>query len=356
MDMPNTIPPTITLSALEDKFARASEVSAANYAFYMGATAGNLDTLLACDYTRVPGVKLFLGSSTGNLLVEEKDAVRRIFSQVKALIAVHSEDDQIIRRAAKAMAGRYGGEVPIRMHPLIRSTEACVKSTEYAVGLAREYGTRLHILHLSTAGELGFFDNLPTEEKQITAETCVSYLWWCDGDYDKLGARIKCNPAIKTAGDREALREALKSGLIDIVSTDHAPHLLQEKQGGALTAASGIPTIRYSLAMMLELADRGVFPVETVAEKMAHAPAKLFKIDRRGFIRKGYFADLVVVKPGSPYLVTDETAGGRCGWTPLAGTRLHNRVISTYVNGRRVYHDGIVDNSARGRALRFNIG
>ncbi len=355
MDMPNTIPPTTTVEAIEAKQERAAKVSVANYAFFIGATNNNIDTLLSCDYTKVPGVKIFLGSSTGNMLVNKGESLKRIFSEVKAPIAIHSEDEQIIRHNREAMIKRYGNNIPIEMHPLIRSKEACVQSTKYAVEMAKRYGTRLHLLHISTADELCFLDNSPIEDKKITAEVCVHYLWWCDKDYVSLGSQIKCNPAIKTATDRTALRNALNSGLIDIVSTDHAPHLLEEKRGDAIKAASGIPMLGFSLPLMLELADQGIFTVETVVDKMAHAPAKLYGIDRRGFIRKGYFADLVVINPTSPYTITNSMMTSRCGWTPLAGTTLNNKVISTYVNGNRVYHDGIVDNSIHGKALKFDI-
>lgn len=353
MDMPNTIPQTTTADALEAKHRRASEVSVANYSFYIGATNDNIDTLLKCDYSRVPGVKLFLGASTGNMLVDNNEALCRIFSEVPALVAIHSEDEEIIRRNREAFQARYGNNVPVEMHPLIRSEEACFHSTAKAVEMAERYGTRLHILHLSTAAELALLSQEPVGSKKITAEVCVHHLWWSDEDYARLGSRIKWNPAIKTDNDRQALRQALVDGRIDVVATDHAPHLLSEKEGGALTAASGGPLVQFSLPMMLELADNGAFTVETVVEKMAHAPARLFNIDRRGYIRKGYYADLVVVRPQSPYTVTDDTALSRCGWTPLDGTVLHNRVTSTYVNGRRVYHNGTVDRSSTGMPLSF---
>lgn len=355
MDMPNTIPQTTTLEALESKFQRASEVSVANYSFYIGATNDNLDTLLKCDYSKVPGVKLFLGASTGNMLVDNKEALNRIFSEVPALIAIHSEDEGVIRRNREAMIEKYGENVPVEEHPNIRSAEACYKSTANAIELARRHGARLHILHISTAKELKLLSKEILEQKQITAEVCVHHLWWTDEDYKTLGSRIKWNPAIKTADDRDALRRGLNKGLIDIVATDHAPHLLEEKEGGALKAASGGPLIQFSLPMMLQLADKGVFSIEKVVDVMAHRPARLFKIADRGFIRKGYYADLVIVKPNTPYKISDDIVLSRCQWTPLAGETLNNKVISTYINGQRVFHNGIINEACRGMALKFKI-
>lgn len=355
MDMPNTIPQTITLDALNDKHKRAAEVSVANYSFFIGATNDNIDTLLSCDYSKVPGVKLFLGASTGNMLVDNSDALNRIFSEMPSLIAIHSEDEEVIRRNREAMMARYGEDVPVEEHPNIRSVEACYKSTERAVAMAKAHGARLHVLHISTAKELTLLTNEPLSEKKITAEVCAHHLWWTADDHATLGTRIKWNPAIKTANDRQALLEGLNSGLIDIVATDHAPHLLSEKQGGALKAASGAPLVQFSLPMMLQLADEGIFTVEKVVDVMAHRPAQLFKIENRGYIRPGYYADLTIVAPQSPYMVTDEMVLSRCGWTPLAGTTLNNKVQSTYVNGHRVYHNGDIDDSCHGKALKFTI-
>lgn len=355
MDMPNTIPQTTTIDALNDKHKRAAETSVANYSFYIGATNDNIDTLLNCDYSIVPGVKLFLGASTGNMLVDNSEALNRIFSEVPSLIAIHSEDEEVIRRNREAMAARYGEDVPVEEHPNIRSVEACYKSTERAVAMAKAHGARLHVLHISTAEELKLLSNEPLSEKKITAEVCAHHLWWTADDHATLGTRIKWNPAIKTAIDRQALREGLNSGLIDIVATDHAPHLLSEKQGGALKAASGAPLVQFSLPMMLQLADNDIFTVEKVVDVMAHRPAQLFKIEDRGYIRPGYYADLTIVAPQMPYKVTDDMVLSRCGWTPLAGTTLNNKVLSTYVNGHRVYHQGNIDDSCHGKALKFTI-
>lgn len=355
MDMPNTIPQTITLEALDAKHQRAAEVSVANYSFYIGATNDNIDTLLACDYTKVPGVKLFLGASTGNMLVDNNEALNRIFGEVPALIAIHSEDEDIIRRNREAMMAKYGEDVPVEEHPNIRSVEACYKSTEKAVALAKKHNARLHVLHISTAEEMKLLTNERLEDKKVTAEVCAHHLWWTADDHATLGTRIKWNPAIKTATDRQALRDGLNAGLIDIVATDHAPHLLSEKEGGAIKATSGAPLVQYSLPMMLELADDGVFTVEQVVDFMAHRVASLFRIEERGYIRKGYYADLTIVKPNTPYVVKDEDVLSRCGWTPLNGTTLNNKVVATYVNGKRVFNNGIVDDTSKGKALKFTI-
>lgn len=353
MDMPNTKPPTVTVETVEQKLRHASEVSVTNYSFFIGATNDNAEQLLDCDYSRVPGVKLFLGSSTGNMLVDEEETLTRIFRDVPALIAIHSEDEATIRANRERYISEMSEDVPVKYHPLIRSREACIISTRRAIERAERYGTRLHVLHVSTAEEVAMFSPKPLTEKRITSEVCVHHLWYTDADYDTLGTRVKMNPAVKSAADRDALREGLRDGRLDIVATDHAPHLLSEKEGNALTAASGAPMVQFSLPVMLELADRGVFTTELVVEKMCHAPAELYGIDRRGYIRPGYYADLTVVSPDTPYTVTDGMVLSRCGWTPLDGTVLHNRVIKTYVNGRCVYDNGTVDEAARGMELRY---
>lgn len=353
MDMPNTKPPTVTIEAVTDKLRHASEVSVANYSFFLGATNDNIDQLLDCDYSRVPGVKLFLGSSTGNMLVDEEETLTRIFRDVPALIAIHSEDEATIRANREKYIAELGEDVPVTCHPLIRSREACVVSTRRAIERAKRYDTRLHVLHVSTADEVAMFSDKPLAGKRITSEVCVHHLWYSDADYTTLGTRVKMNPAVKTDADREALREGLRDGRIDIVATDHAPHLLSEKEGNALTAASGAPMVQFSLPVMLELADRGVFTTELVVEKMCHAPAKLYRIDRRGYIRPGYYADLAIVSQNTPYTVTDDMVLSRCGWTPLDGTVLHNRVIMTFVNGKRVYNAGAIDESVKGMELRY---
>ena len=355
MDMPNTIPQTVTLEALEAKHQRAAEVSLANYSFYIGATNDNIDTLLACDYTKVPGVKLFLGASTGNMLVDNNEALNRIFGEVPALIAIHSEDEDIIRRNKEAMMAKYGEDVPVEEHPNIRSVEACYKSTEKAVAMAKKHNARLHVLHISTAEEMKLLTNECLEDKKVTAEVCAHHLWWTADDHATLGTRIKWNPAIKSAADRQALRDGLRDGLIDIVATDHAPHLLSEKEGGAIKATSGAPLVQYSLPMMLELADQGVFTIEQVVDFMAHRVARLFSIEERGYIREGYYADLTIVKPNTPYVVKDEDVLSRCAWTPLVGTTLNNKVVATFVNGVKVYHNGVIDETHKGKALKYKV-
>lgn len=356
MDMPNVVPPTTTLEALEAKYARAAEVSLANYSFFMGATNDNIDVLASSvDYSKTCGVKAFLGSSTGNMLVNDPKALHRLFAEVPALIAVHSEDEATIAANKARYVAERGGDLPVEYHPLIRSAEACYVSTARAVGMASQYGTRLHVLHLSTARELSLFDSTtPLTDKRITAEVCVHHLWFSDEDYSRLGNMIKCNPAIKTVADRDALRNALRSGAIDIVATDHAPHLWQEKQGNCLTAASGMPLVQFSLVAMLELARQGVFTIEQVVDKMCHAPARLYRIDRRGFLRRGYHADIAIIDPASENKVEPGNIVSRCGWSPFVGTVFHNRVVRTIVNGNIVYDHGDFYDAHRGQRLLFN--
>lgn len=354
MDMPNTKPLTITAEALEEKFDIAARSSVANYSFFIGATNDNIDTLLSIDNKRVAGVKLFLGSSTGNMLVDESDVLHRLFRECRTLISVHSEDEAIIRERRAFYTGRFGEDLSVFYHPLIRSAEACYVCTERAVELARRYGTRLHVAHISTARELELFWAEPLLDKRITAEACVHHLWFTDNDYASLGTRIKCNPAIKTTADRNALRDAVNNGAIDLIATDHAPHLLSEKQGGALTAASGSPYVQFSLIMMLELVRQGVFSMVTVVEKMCHAPAMLYNIDRRGILRPGYYADIVLIDTNTRHTVTKEDVLSKCGWSPLEGTTFHSRVFKTFVNGKCIYSDGVVADNLASHPLKFN--
>lgn len=342
MDMPNTKPPTVSIAAWEDKCRHAAEVSAANYAFFIGATADNIAELRAINPALVPGVKLFLGSSTGNMLVDSEDALDAIFA-LPHLIAVHSEDEQTIRANAQAAREKYGeGRVPISEHPAIRSAEACRLSTERAIARARRLGTRLHVLHLSTAAETPMFEPGEPDSKRITGEVCVHHLWFDDSDYAQLGAKIKCNPAVKTRADRDALRQALREHRIDIVATDHAPHLPADKEGDALHAASGLPLVQFSLPLMLEMARQGEWTKEDVVDWMCHAPARLYGVEKRGFIREGYKADIAVVDGDSPYTIDSEMILSKCGWSPLEGTQLHARVCLTLVNGNEVYRDGLL--------------
>ncbi|MCF0205282.1 MAG: dihydroorotase, partial [Muribaculaceae bacterium] len=316
MDMPNTNPQTVTQDALEAKYERAAAVSHANYSFYIGATNDNISDVLRTDFSKVCGVKAFLGSSTGNMLINNSNSLLRLFSEVDAIIAIHSEDEEIINANRQRFVAKYGDDLPVQYHPLIRSAEACYECTARAVDLADRRGTRLHVLHLSTEKEMSLFSSNPLEDKRITAEVCVHHLWFTDADYATLGNRIKCNPAVKTLADREALRNALRSGRIDIAATDHAPHLLSEKEGNCLKAASGMPLVQYSLVAMLEMAREGIFSYCDVVDYMCHKPAKLFAIRQRGFIRQGFKADLAIVEAlHNPYTVSDADVVSRCGWT-----------------------------------------
>ena len=350
MDMPNTKPQTITYKDLEDKNLRASEVSLANYGFFIGATNENYDELQKVDFVLTPGIKVFLGASTGNMLVNDDDALDRIFS-LKPLIAIHSEDEQIIRRNTEYYSSLFE-EVPISCHPLIRSEEACYQSTANAVERAKRLGTRLHVLHVSTARELELFSDAKLSDKKITSEVCVHHLWFSDMDYGRLGAKIKWNPAIKTAFDREKLRDAVNSGLIDIVATDHAPHLWSEKEGDCLHAASGGPMIQHSLVCMLQMAEQGIFSIERVVEVMCHRPAELFGIDKRGYLREGYYADFVVVDKES-WTIGKDNILTKCGWSPLEGTPVDYKVRQTYVNGNKVYDEGIINDKHKGMRMVY---
>ena len=349
-DMPNTVPQTTTPAALEEKFRLAAEKSCVNYSFFFGATNDNLPLIDRLYATRIPGVKLFMGSSTGNMLVDRQEALERIFSTVRMPVMAHCEDTTIINRNMEE-ARRSDPRFPdVALHPLIRSAEACYESTSLAVSLARRYGTRLHVAHLTTARELELF--APGDPK-ITAEATVGHLFFTDADYARLGARIKVNPAVKTAADRDALRRALLDGRITTIGTDHAPHLPEQKEGGCDTAASGMPMIQFSLVTMLELVDEGVLPVERMVELMCHAPARLFGVRDRGFLRPGCWADIVIVSPRGPWTVTPELIESRCGWSPMEGHRYRWRVERTLCNGRTVYDGRTVDDTSRGMEVTF---
>lgn len=353
MDMPNTIPQTTTLEALEWKFQRAAKESAANYSFFFGGTNDNAALIHQLDRQRVPGIKLFLGSSTGNMLVDQEEALRRFFGETDLLIAVHAEKEDVIRRNRAYYVAEYGEDLDISFHPKIRSEEACYISSSEAVALARKLGTRLHLFHLSTAKELALLDKGPLSERKITAEACVHHLWFCDEDYAVYGNRIKWNPAIKTKTDRDALRHAVNDDTIAVVATDHAPHLLSEKEGSCLTAASGGPLVQHSLLAMLEMAAEGIFTKEKVVEKMAHHPADLYGIDRRGYIREGYYADLVLVDSRKSYTVSKENILYKCGWSPFENYTFRNTVICTFVNGKMVYADGKVHDEPAAMEVRY---
>ncbi len=354
MDMPNTKPQTTQMAALEDKWERAAEKSIANYSFYFGATNDNLKKLKKVDNKKVCGVKVFMGASTGNMLVDDKDTLQRIFGEVDMLIAAHCEKEEIIRCNSDEYRKRFGENIPIKYHPAIRSAEACYRSSAEAVELADKYGSRLHILHLSTEREMSLFETSPLKDKKITAEVCVHHLWFTDADYERLGTHIKWNPAVKTSADREALRRALLDGKLDVVATDHAPHLLDEKQGGCLQAASGGPLVQHSLLMMLELSKQGVYTPEFVVQKMCHAPAELFAVNKRGFIREGYFADLVLIDPNKSTMVTSDNILYKCAWSPLEGECFSHAVHTTFVNGKVAYTNKKVRDDVRGMALTFN--
>jgi dihydroorotase len=355
MDMPNTMPQTTNLQTWNDKMKLFSERSVVNYSCYFGATNFNVGLFRHLDKHRVCGIKLFMGSSTGNMLVDRMESLRRIFGETDMLIAAHCEDQAIISRNAQKYLKKSNmdKDVPLLQHRNIRSAQACFASSRLAVKLAKEAGARLHLLHISTARELDLFESLPLSDKRITAEACVSHLFFHCGDYRTLGGRIKCNPSIKRRPDRDALREAINSNLIDVIATDHAPHLLSEKQGGALKATSGMPMIQFSLVSMLELVNQGVFSIEKVVEKMCHAPARLYGIEKRGYLREGYMADLVLVRPDSNWLLTPDCIKSKCGWSPLEGYPFGWRVEKTFVNGHLVYNGAEVDESFRGQELRF---
>lgn len=355
MDMPNTVPQTTTLEALEQKFSLLDKQCMVNHSCYYGATNDNSTDFTRLDKTRVCGVKLFMGSSTGNMLVDRLDSLRNVFGGTDLPIAAHCEDTAIIRKNIEKYQAQYADEedVPVSKHPNIRSSAACYASSRLAVQLARETGARLHLLHLSTARETGLLEAGPVEGKQITGEACVAHLLFCQTDYRTLGALIKCNPAIKSKTDREALRKAINQDVIDVIATDHAPHLITEKKGGALKAMSGMPMVQFSLVSMLQLASKGIFTLEKVVEKMCHAPARLFAIHGRGFIREGYRADLVLVRPESPWMLDKSLILSKCGWSPLEGHTFDWHVERTIINGHTVYDGHQVDESYRGEALKF---
>jgi len=354
MDMPNTVPQTINRQLLQDKFKRASEVSLANYSFYLGATNDNLEEILNTDPSEVCGVKVFMGSSTGNMLVDNPESLRMLFSESPLLIAVHCEDESVIRTNVELARLRFGDDVPVYLHPVIRNADACYRSSRLAVELAEKYGTRLHILHLSTARELELLSESDRKSKRITAEVCVHHLLFNDRDYFTHGNLIKWNPSIKSESDREALLNALLSGRIDIVATDHAPHTLEEKQNTYFKTPSGGPLVQHSLALMFEFCHRGKMEPWKVVDKMCHGPADLFGIDKRGYIRQGYFADLAIVDPQNSWTVSAENLLYKCGWSPLTGLTFHSKVTHTFVNGNLVFEEGRFYDEFRGQKLRFN--
>ena len=357
MDMPNTNPLTTTLDTLNAKLDLLNEKCVVNHSCYFGATNNNYNEFSKLDKHRVCGIKLFMGSSTGNMLVDKMNSLLNIFNGTDMLIAAHCEDQEIIKKNTAKYKEKFAddAEIPVNKHPLIRSALACYSSSKLAVRLANLAGARLHVLHVSTAKELSLFSDAPLSSlKNITAEACIAHLFYDSEDYKTLGARIKCNPAIKSESNRTALRAAVNSGLIDVMATDHAPHLLNEKEGGALKAMSGMPMIQFSLVSMLELVNKGIFTLETIVEKMCHAPAQIYRINERGYIREGYRADLVLVRPNTPWEVTTDRILSKCGWSPLEGHTFDWKVEKTFANGHLIYDDNTVDGTYRGEELRFN--
>lgn len=353
MEMPNTIPNTLTQARLEEKYQRAAEVSLANYSFYMGASHDNLEEVLKTDPSCVCGVKVFMGSSTGNMLVDDEKVLQNLFKS-PLLIATHCEDEAIIRANTAKFKAQYGEDLPISYHPLLRSEEACYQSSSLAVSLAKKHGTKLHILHISTAKEIELFTNeVPLKDKKITAEACIHHLWFDDSDYAKLGTLIKWNPAVKSAKDRAAIFRALQEDKIDVIATDHAPHTREEKRQSYFKAPSGGPLIQHALVAMLEYYHQGKISFEKIVEKMCHNPAILFQLKHRGYIREGYFADLVLVDLNDPWKVAPENILAKCKWSPLEGQTFQSKVTHTIVSGHLAYAEGKFDESVQGKRLLF---
>jgi len=353
MDMPNTNPQTVTLAALEEKYILAADRALANHSFYLGATNDNLSEIRNLKPNQTCGIKVFMGASTGNMLVDDVQTLEAIFSDAPTLVATHCEDTPTIQRNEQSFREKYGEAVPMACHPLIRSAEACYLSSSMAVELARRHGTRLHVLHLTTARELELLDAGPLDEKRITAEACVHHLFFDDRDYEVKGAFIKCNPAIKSQTDRDAIRKALVDNRIDVIGTDHAPHTIDEKLGTYFNAPAGLPLVQWALPMVLELYHDSLISLEQLVEKTSHGPARLFNISRRGYLREGYWADLVLIDLDSPYRIERESVRHKCGWSPLEGYRLRSRVVTTIVNGEVAYHEGRINQAIRGKRLEF---
>lgn len=354
IEQPNTVPNAVTQELLEEKYQIAAQTSYANYSFMMGGTNDNLEEVLKTNPRNVAGIKLFLGSSTGNMLVDNQETLEKIFSSTKMLIAVHCEDETTIKNNLEKYKAEYGEDIPVTAHHLIRSEEACYLSSSKAIELAKKTGARLHVFHLSTAKEMELFTNkIPLEEKQITAEVCIHHLWFTDEDYKTKGNFIKWNPAVKTENDRKALWEALLDDRIDVIATDHAPHTLEEKQQSYLKAPSGGPLVQHAVVAMFETFHQGKISVEKIVEKMCHNPAKIFKIEKRGFIKEGFYADLVIVNAGLPWNVKKENILAKCGWSPFEGYNFKSRISHTFVNGELVYQNFKVKDKKVGKRLLF---
>ncbi|CAL2103992.1 Dihydroorotase [Tenacibaculum sp. 190130A14a] len=355
IEMPNTVPQATTQELLEDKFEIASKTSYANYSFMFGGTNDNLEELLKTDPKNVAGIKLFLGSSTGNMLVDNQEVLEKIFSSTKMLISVHCEDEATIRKNTAAYKEKYGDDIPIKYHPIIRSEEACYLSSSKAIELAKKTGARLHVFHLSTEKETHLFRNdIPLEEKQITAEVCVHHLWFTDADYEEKGTHIKWNPAVKTQKDRDGLWKALLDDRIDIIATDHAPHTLEEKANVYTKAPSGGPLVQHAVLAVLEKVKEGVLSIEKAVEKMCHNPSKIFQIEKRGFIKEGYYADLVLVDANDNWTVSKDNILYKCGWSPFEGVEFSSKISHTFINGNLMYENGIFNEDIKGKRLTFN--
>ncbi len=357
MEMPNTVPPVFTQALLEDKYRMASTNSLANYSFFIGASNDNLDEVLKTDIKKVCGLKIFMGSSTGNLLVDNEKTLEGFFSRFPSLIATHCEHEPTIRKNLEEFKARFGEDVPIHEHMNIRSEDACYRSSSFAVNLAKKHGTKLHILHISTAREISLFDNTaPLDKKKITAEACLHHLRFNDNDYTRLGTKIKWNPAIKTENDQRAILQAVLDNHIDVIATDHAPHTLEEKNNSYFKAPSGGPLVQHSVVAMLEFYHQGKISLEKIVEKMSHSPAILFQLSNRGFIREGYFADLVLVDPNKPWTVTKENILAKCGWSPLEGETFQSSIEKTWVSGNLAYDAGKIIEGRSGQRLLFERG
>ncbi|MDG1227145.1 MAG: dihydroorotase [Polaribacter sp.] len=355
IEMPNTVPQATTQDLLEDKFKIAANDSYANYSFMFGGTNDNLAELLKTDPKKVAGIKLFLGSSTGNMLVDNEAVLEKIFSSTKMIISVHCEDEATIRKNTQEFVDKYGDDIPVKYHPTIRSEKACYLSSSKAIELAKKTGARLHIFHVSTAKETELFRNdIPLEEKQITAEVCIHHLWFSDKDYAEKGTHIKWNPAVKTEKDRLGLWKALLDDRIDVLATDHAPHTLEEKNNLYTKAPSGGPLVQHAVTAILEKVKEGVISIEKAVEKMSHNPAKLFQIEKRGFVKEGYFADLVLIDTHKPQMVSKDNILYKCGWSPFEGTTFSSSITHTFVNGNLIYNDGVFNEKIKGKRITFN--
>lgn len=355
IEMPNTVPQATTQALLEDKFKIAAQDSYANYSFMFGGTNDNLEELLKTDPKKVAGIKLFLGSSTGNMLVDDEKVLEKIFSSTKMIISVHCEDEATIRKNTAVYLEKFGEDIPLKYHPIIRSEEACYISSSKAIELAKKTGARLHVFHLSTAKETHLFRNdIPLEEKQITAEVCLHHLWFSDEDYKEKGTLIKWNPAVKTAKDRAGLWEALLDDRIDVIASDHAPHTLAEKNNVYTKAPSGGPLVQHALNAFLEKVKDNTISIEKLVEKMCHNPAKLFQIKKRGFIKEGFYADVVLVDTNQSYTVTKDSLLYKCGWSPFEGTTFSSKITHTFVNGNLIFDDGKFNEEIKGKRITFN--